>query len=53
MGLIGKNAKLPLELGKFFYTFPSLEVGSEWMDGIFLDDKRMKLDVDETWKMNV
>jgi hypothetical protein len=53
MRLIGKNAKLPLAHGEFFYTFPSLEVGSEWMDGILLGDKQMKLDLDEMWKMNV
>jgi hypothetical protein len=37
----------------FSSLFPGLEVDSEWMDGILLDDKRMKLYWDETWEMNV
>jgi hypothetical protein len=51
MGLTGKNAKLPLTHGEFFRTFPGLEIGSEWMDRILFE--RMKLDLDEMWKMNV
>jgi hypothetical protein len=38
----------PWHMGNFSSLFPGLEVGSEWMDGILLDDKRMKLDLDET-----
>jgi hypothetical protein len=53
MRFIGKNAKFPLAHGEFCCTFSSLEVGSEWMDGILQDNKQMKLDLDETWKMNV
>jgi hypothetical protein len=43
----------PWHMGNFSSLFPGLEVGSEWMDGILLDDKRMKLDLDELFLPNL